>query len=69
MGRLAELKSRVNQEFPVYAWIRLKLIRASVKRMPKKSSERFSKRLPAAISMRSTIQSDNRYKKAATSVK
>jgi hypothetical protein len=37
--------------------------------MPKKSSERFSKRLPAAISMRSTIQSDNRYKKAATSVK
>ena len=47
----------------------LKEIKARVKRMLKNSNERFLKRLPAAISMRSTIQLEPRYKIAAASVK
>ena len=34
----------------------LKVIKASARRMPKNSNERYSKRFPAAISIRSTIQ-------------
>jgi len=59
----------VNQGFPVYIRMMLKEVRANVNRIPKNSSERFLKRLPAAISIRSTIQLEPRYKMAAASVK
>jgi hypothetical protein len=59
----------VNQGFPVYIRMILKEIKARVKRMPKNSNERFLKRLPAAVSKRSTNQLEPRYKIAAASVK
>ena len=55
--------------FPVRWLMSAKLVIASVNRMLKNTSDRYWKRRPAVTSTRSRIQSDNRYKKTAASVK